>query len=164
MGPQLGSLLQQTQSLLHSFRRTSLYLFIYQFNHQSYLGCSFKNLIAFCCAMIKNNLVSLLESSSPLYYPILTPLVSFISLCASFEAGLIHSLGTSTLTDIDHVSIMKSRVSPTTKKGGITGQNDPKHASIHRNYTPPYPYISSIRSKTRRCKDPYPAMPDSLIS
>ncbi|MFV1196853.1 hypothetical protein, partial [Klebsiella pneumoniae] len=34
--------------------------------------------------------------------------VSFISLYDSFEAGLIHSLGTLTLTDIDHVSIMKS--------------------------------------------------------
>ena len=83
--------------------------------------------------MIKNNLVPLLESSSPLDYPILTPFVSFISLCASFEAGLIHSLGTLTLTDIDHVRIMKSNVSPTPKRGGITGQSDPKHASIHGN-------------------------------
>ena len=58
--------------------------------------------------MIKNDLVSLLKSSSPLDYPILTPLVSFILLCASFEAGLIHSWGTLTLTNIDHVSIMKS--------------------------------------------------------
>ena len=41
--------------------------------------------------MTKNNLASLLKSRSPLDYPILTPLVSFISLCASFEAGLIHS-------------------------------------------------------------------------
>ena len=57
--------------------------------------------------MIKNDLVSLLESGSPLDYPILTPSVSFISLFASFEADLIHSLGTLTLTDIDHVSIMK---------------------------------------------------------
>ena len=61
--------------------------------------------------------MSLPESSSPLDYPILTPLVSFISLYDSFEAGLIHSLGTLTLTDIDHVSIMKSSVSPTPKKG-----------------------------------------------
>ena len=53
----------------------------------------------------------------PLDYPILTPLVSFISLCASFEADLIHSLGTLTLTDIDHVSIMKSSViKPHTEK------------------------------------------------
>ena len=65
--------------------------------------------------------MSLLESSSPLDYPILTPLVSFISLYDSFEAGLIHSLGTLTLTDIDHVSIMKSS---TPKRGGITGQSD----------------------------------------
>ena len=83
--------------------------------------------------MTKNDLMSLLESNSPLDYPILTPLVSFISLCASFEAGLIHSLGTLTLTDIDHVSIMKSNFSPTLKRGGITGQSDPKHASVHGN-------------------------------
>ena len=68
--------------------------------------------------------MSLPESSSPLDYPILTPSVSFISLYYSFEAGLIHSLGTLTLTDIDHVSIMKSSVFPTPKRGGITGQSD----------------------------------------
>ena len=63
--------------------------------------------------MTKNELMSLLESNSPFDYPILTPLVSFISLCASFEAGLIHSLETLTLTDIHNVSIMKSSVSLT---------------------------------------------------
>ena len=84
-------------------------------------------------AIFKNDLVSLLKSISPLDHPILTPLVSFISLCASFEAGHIHSLGTLTLTDIDHVSIMKSSVSPTPKRGGITGQSDRKHASVHGN-------------------------------
>ena len=66
--------------------------------------------------MTKNDLVSFLKSSSPLDYPILTPLVSFISLCALFEAGLIRSLGTLTLTDIDHESIMKPSVSPTQKE------------------------------------------------
>ena len=81
--------------------------------------------------MTKNDLMSLLEFNSPVDYLILTPLVSFISLCASFQAGLIRSLGTSTLTDIDDVSIMKSSVSPTPKRGGITGQSDPKHASVH---------------------------------
>ena len=80
-----------------------------------------------------NELMSLLDSNSPLDYPILTPLVSFILLCASFEAGPIHSLGTLTLTDIYHFNIMKSNVSPTPKRGGITGQSDPKHASIHEN-------------------------------
>ena len=50
----------------------------------------------------------LLESNSPLDYRIQTPFVSFISLCPSFKAGLIYSLGTLNLTDIDHVSIMKS--------------------------------------------------------
>ena len=66
--------------------------------------------------MIKNDLVSLLKCISPLDYPILTPSVSLISLYASFEAGLIYSLGTLTLTDIDYVSIMKFSVSPTPKK------------------------------------------------
>ena len=83
--------------------------------------------------MIKNDLVSFLRSSSPLDYPILTPLVSFISLYASFEAGLIHSLGTLTITDIGQLSIMKSSVSSTPKTGGITIQSDPKHARVHEN-------------------------------
>ena len=62
--------------------------------------------------------MSLPESSSPPDYPILTPSVPFISLYDSFEAGLINSLGTLTLTDIDHVSIMKSSVmKPHTEKG-----------------------------------------------
>ena len=77
--------------------------------------------------------MSLPESSSPLDCDILTPLVSFILLCPSFEAGLIHSWGTLTLTDIDHVSIRKYSVSPTQKRGGITGQSEPKHASVHWN-------------------------------
>ena len=76
--------------------------------------------------MIKNDLVSLLESSLSLDYPILTHLVSLISLYASFEDVLIQSLGTLNLTDIDHVSIMKSIVCPTLKRGGITSQSDPK--------------------------------------
>ena len=83
--------------------------------------------------MIKNDLVSLLKSISPLYNPILTPFVSFISLCASFEAGLIQLGGTLTFTEIEHVNIMKSSVSPTPKRGGITGQSDPKHAIVHGN-------------------------------
>ena len=70
--------------------------------------------------MIKSDVVSLQKSISPhdyLDYPNLTPLVSFISLCASFEADLIHSLGTLTLTDIDHVGIMKfSVMKPHTEK------------------------------------------------
>ena len=74
--------------------------------------------------MIRNNLMALPKSIPPLDYPILTPSVSFISLYDSFEAGLIHSLVTLTLTDIDHMSIMKSSVSPTPKRGGIIGQND----------------------------------------
>ena len=101
--------------------------------------------------MIKNDLVILYKSSSPLDYPILTPLVSFISLCVSFEDDLIHSFGNLTLTGIDHVSIMKSIVmKPTPKRGG---QSDPKHASIHGNWTLPDPYIGSIGSKTSICKE-----------
>ena len=99
--------------------------------------------------MIRNNLISLSESSSALDYPILTS-VSFISLYDSFEADLIHSLGTLTLTDIDYVSIMKSSVCPTPKRGGITNQSDPKHARVHVNLTPQDPYIGCIDSKTMR--------------
>ena len=76
--------------------------------------------------MIKNGLVPLLKSSSPIDHAILTSLVSFISLFTSFEVGLILSLGTLTLINIDYVSIMKYSVSPTQKRGGITGQGDPK--------------------------------------
>ena len=61
-------------------------------------------------------------------------------------------MGTLTLTDIDHVSIMKSNVCSTLKRGGIS-QSDPKHASVHENLTPPDPYIGSIGSKTRRYKE-----------
>ena len=60
--------------------------------------------------------MSYLESSSPLDYPILTPMVSLIYLYALFEDGLIHSLGTLTLTEIDHVSIMKSSLPHTEKR------------------------------------------------
>ena len=73
------------------------------------------------CAMTKNDLMSSLESNSPFDYPILTNLVSFISICASIEVNLIHSCRILNLTDIDHVSIMKSSVFPTPKRGGITG-------------------------------------------
>ena len=66
--------------------------------------------------MIKNDLVSLFTSRSPFDSSILTYLVSFISLCASFEVSLILSLGNLTLTNIDHVSIMKFSVFPTLKE------------------------------------------------
>ena len=42
MVPQLGSLHQKTQSLLHSFICTSLHLFISQCKHQLYRGCSLR--------------------------------------------------------------------------------------------------------------------------
>ena len=103
--------------------------------------------------MTKNNLVLLLKYRSHFDYPIRTPLVSFILLCPFVEAGLIFSLGTLTLTDIDHVSIMISIDSPTPKIDGITGQSDPKYSSVHGNWTPHDTYISSIGSKTRRYKD-----------
>ena len=95
--------------------------------------------------MTKNDLISLLESNSPLDYPLLIPLVSFISLCASFQDSLIHSLETLTLTDIDHVRIMKCSASSTHKRGGLTGQSDPKHACVNGNGTPPDPYILQYR-------------------
>ena len=66
--------------------------------------------------MIKNDQELLLKSNTPIDHHILTPLVSFILLCASFEATLIHSLETLTLTDIDQVSNMKYIVSPTKEK------------------------------------------------
>ena len=66
--------------------------------------------------------MSLPESISPLDDPTLTPSVSFISLYHSFEASLINSLGT--LTDIDHVSIMKSIVSLTLKEVESPRQSD----------------------------------------
>ena len=113
--------------------------------------------------MTKNDLVSLLKSRSPLDYPILTPLVSFISLGASFEAGLIHSLETLTLTNINHVSIMKSSVCPIPKRGGITGQSDLNMlAYIGTNHT--RSLYGSIGSKTRIYKESIPRMRDSLIS
>ena len=78
--------------------------------------------------------MSLLEYNSPFDYPIVTPLVSFISLCASFEGGLIHSLGTVTLTHIDPVSIMKSSVmKPHTEKRWNHRPSDPKHARVYGN-------------------------------
>ena len=121
-----------------------------QCKHQFYLGCSLRLSSGSLCNT-KNDLMSSLESNSPLDYPILTPFVSLVSLCASFKVGLIHSLVTLTLTNIDHVSIMKSSVSPTPKRDGITVQSDPKHSSVHGNLTPPDPYIGSIGSKNRRC-------------
>ena len=101
--------------------------------------------------MTKNDLMSLVESNSPLDYPILTPQVSFVSFCASFEASLIHSFGT--LTIIDHVSIIKySVMKPHTKNGGITSQSYPKHARTHENLTQSDPYIGIIGLTTRRYK------------
>ena len=104
--------------------------------------------------MNKNDLLSLLESNSPLDKPILTPLVSFVSLCASFEAGLIHSLGTLTLTDIDHVSVMKSSViKPHIEKMWNHRPMWPKTCQCKWELNPADPYIGSIGSKTRRYKE-----------
>ena len=97
--------------------------------------------------MTKNNLVSLLKSSSPLDYPILTALVSFISLCLFFEVFFILSLGTLTLADIDYVSIMKSSVFPTPKRRGITDQSDPNMLAYIGSRTLLDPYIGSIGSQ-----------------
>ena len=74
----------------------------------------------------------------------------------------LHSLGTLTSTDIDHLIIMKSSVSPTSKRGGITDESDPRNATVHGNLTPPDPYIGSIGSNTKTYKETILGMPDSL--
>ena len=81
-------------------------------------------------------------------------LVHFIiSLCASFEADLLHSLGTLTLTNIDHVSIMKSVSLPHLKEV----ENLAKVARTSQRIWGVKPckdtYIFSIVSKTRRYKE-----------
>ena len=102
--------------------------------------------------------MSLPESSSPFDYPILTTSVLFISLNDSFEAGLLHSLGTLTLTDIDHVSIMKSSVSPTPKRGGITGKSDSITCQRIREFNPARSLQWQYRFKDQEMYgDPYPA-------
>ena len=104
--------------------------------------------------MTKNELVSLHKSSSPLDYSTQTPFVSFILLCALNDPDLIHSWGTLTLTDIYHASIMKSSVSPTPKRGEITGPSDLINMLAYMgNLIPRDPYIGSIGSKTRRCME-----------
>ena len=94
--------------------------------------------------MTKNNQASLLKSSLPLDYPILTPLVSFIYLCSLFLVDLILSLGAFNLTDIDQVSIMKYSVCHTPKRGGIIDQSDPKMLAYIGSRTLLDPYIGSI--------------------
>ena len=58
-----------------------------------------------------------------------------------------------TLTDIDHVSIMKYSVCPAPKKGGLTSQTDPNMLAYIGSITLLDPYIGSIGSKTRRYKN-----------
>ena len=70
-----------------------------------------------------------------------------------FKSGLILSLGTLTLTDINHVSIMKDSVSPTPKKGGITVQRDPNMLVYIGSRTLLDPYTGTIGSKTMRYKE-----------
>ena len=102
--------------------------------------------------------MSLPEASSPLDNPIMTPSVSFIYLYDSFEAGLIHSLGTLNLTDIDHVSIMKSSVSHTPKRGGITGQSDSITCQRIWEFNPVRSLQWQYRFKDQEMYgDPYPA-------
>ena len=57
------------------------------------------------------------------------------------------------LIDIDHVRIMKPSVSPTPKRGGITGQGDPRHASVHGDKTLLDPYIGIIGSRSSIYKE-----------
>ena len=97
--------------------------------------------------------MSLLRSSSPFDYPILTPLVSLVSLGTSFEVGLIHSWGTLNLTDIHNVNIMKSSVSPKEKRGGIpttVNQNMLPYMGIEPRQIP---ILVCVGSMIRRCKD-----------
>ena len=103
--------------------------------------------------MIKNDLVLLFESRSPLDYPILTPLVSLISLCALFEAGLILSLRTLTLTEIDCVSIIESSVTTHRKQVESPAKGNHNMLAYIGTRTLLEPYICSIGSKTRRYKD-----------
>ena len=70
-----------------------------------------------------------------------------------FEAVMIRSFGTLALTDVDHVSIMKSSVFPKPKRGGITGQSDPNILAYLGSQNLLDPYIGSIGSMTRRYKD-----------
>ena len=83
-----------------------------------------------------NDLVSLHKPSSPLDYPIQTNFISFISLCAFYEVYLILTLGTLKLTDIDHVSIMKSMSTPHQKEVESPAKVKPTHASIYRELNP----------------------------
>ena len=103
--------------------------------------------------MTKNNLVSLPKSRSPLDYPILTHLVSLISLCAFVEADFIVSLGNLTLTNIDHVSIMKSSVKSLHQilVESLAKVNQNMLAYLG-NQTLLHPDIESINSKTKRYK------------
>ena len=71
-----------------------------------------------------------------------------------FETGLILSLGTLTLTNIYHVSIMKSSVCPIPKRGGITGQSD-LNMLAYIGTNPTRSLYGSIGSKTRRYKETY---------
>ena len=103
--------------------------------------------------MTKNDPVSLSESSSSLDYPILTPLVSLISLCALFEAGLILSLRTLTLTEIDCVSIIESSVTTHRKEVESPAKGNHNMLAYIGTRTLLEPYICSIGSKTRRYKE-----------
>ena len=80
--------------------------------------------------------MSLHQSSSLFNYLTQKTLVWFILLCALQEADLILSLGTLTLNNIDHVSIMKSIVYPTPRIGCIADQSEQKHASVYKELNP----------------------------
>ena len=66
---------------------------------------------------------------------------------------LILSLETLTLTVIDHVSIMKSSVCPTPKRGKITDKSDLNMLEYIGSRTLLDLYIGSIGSKSRIYKD-----------
>ena len=82
----------------------------------------------------------------------------FISLCASFDASLIHCLGTFIFTDIDHVIIMKSSICPTPKRGGITDQSESITCQRIWEFNPARFLQWQYRFKDQEMYgDPYPA-------
>ena len=162
-GPKIGSLLSQTQKVLHSFIRTS-------FHSQDSVNTSYTQDIFYDshwvqCATTKNDLVLLHKYSSPLDYPTQTALISFILQCTLNEVGLILSLGNLRLTNIYHVRIMKSSVHPKLKRGGITCQSETKTCKRVQGIEPCLiPMLVEQAQRLGDIRRPIPIWTDSLIS
>ena len=82
------------------------------------------------------NLVSFLESTSPLDYPIQAPLVLCISLCTLLQDGLILSSGSLTFSEIDCVCSMKCTVYSHLKGVESPAKFKPKHTRVYRELNP----------------------------